>query len=136
MKQSLNYIAFGHVQAGIDLSQITRDSIREEEGVLYIDLPLPRITDVGVNLRKQLFYQVGHGFTDLAPDAPALSLKLWTTALVDSVCEAGILEAVNKQAAAIALPLVSQIVGTPVFFVDHPIGNDYVCQETWVGIWE
>lgn len=106
----LLYVAVGDVQAGIDLSQITNESIREEGDTIYIQLPPPQIMDVSLDPRESLVYDYDRGILNLGPDAPNLQREAelkGEAELLHYACRSGIMEDANRQAVTVVEALVS-----------------------------
>lgn len=103
-RSTLLYVAYGEVRAGIDLSQITPESMREEDegDRLVVTLPAPQILDKKVDVERSKIYDYDRGFLNLGPDTTPELVTFAQRQTLDkillSACEQGILKRANDQA--------------------------------------
>jgi len=100
---TLLYIAYGEVRAGIDLSQLTRESVQVmEDGALTIQLPPPQILDSKIDVNRSQVYDYDRGFLGLGPDAAPelqqLAQQETLQQVVTAACAEGILQEANTRA--------------------------------------
>lgn len=99
---NLLYLARGEVKAGIDLSKIDDDDITLDDNTLKITLPAPEILDSKIDVTQSQVYDYNRGFLNLGPDvAPDLQTqaqRVTLKRLVESACEADILDQANQRA--------------------------------------
>lgn len=99
---SLLYLARGEVRAGIDLSKISSDNIVINKNTLTITLPPPEILDSKIDVTQSQVYDYNRGFLNLGPDvAPDLQTQAQQETLkkvIQSACDADILEQANQRA--------------------------------------
>ncbi|MFW5703926.1 MAG: DUF4230 domain-containing protein [Patescibacteria group bacterium] len=92
-------IANGQVIAGIDFSQISEDSITEEEGSITVNAPAPQIFFTRLDNEDTRVYDRTQGLltkgeTDLESEARAQA----EIVIREAACEAGILESAEESA--------------------------------------
>lgn len=108
----LLYVAYGEVQAGVDLSQLTEQSVQTSGDTIQIQLPPPKILNSKIDVNKSQVYDYNRGFLGLGPDvAPDLQTKAQQEALqkiVQAACEADILQKASDRAKFV----VSQLLNT------------------------
>ncbi|AUC59971.1 hypothetical protein AA637_01870 [Cyanobacterium sp. HL-69] len=99
---NLLYLARGEVRAGLDLSKIDEDSIITEDNNLTITLPAPEILDSKIDVTESQVYDYDRGFLSLGPDvAPDLQTQAQRETLkkvIQSACQADILNQANEKA--------------------------------------
>lgn len=98
----LLYIAYGEVEAGIDLSKLGTDDVELTDESLTITLPPPQILDRAVDVSRSKVYDYNRGFLNLGPDvAPELQTLAQREALSKlsvAACEQDILGRANDKA--------------------------------------
>lgn len=98
----LLYIAYGEVEAGIDLSKLSADDVEITDESLTITLPPPEILDRAVDVNRSKVYDYDRGFLNLGPDAaPDLQTLAQREALSKmgvAACEQDILGRANDKA--------------------------------------
>ncbi|AFZ47026.1 hypothetical protein Cyast_1057 [Cyanobacterium stanieri PCC 7202] len=99
---NLLYLARGEVRAGIDLSKMDDDDITVDGNTLIITLPSPEILDSKIDVNQSQVYDYNRGFLNLGPDvAPDLQTQAQRVTLkrvIESACEADILNQANQRA--------------------------------------
>lgn len=110
----LLYIAHGEVQAGVDLSQLTAQSVQTlptSGDTIQIQLPPPKILNSKIDVTKSQVYDYNRGFLGLGPDvAPELQTKSQQEALqkiVQAACEEGILQKASDRAKFVVTQLLN-----------------------------
>lgn len=107
----LLYIARGEIRAGIDLSQLTDSDIKITPDGIEINLPPAKILDSKIDVNHSRVYDYHRGFLNLGPDvAPQLQTLAQRKTLVDIVntaCQADILEQTNIKAKEAIIQLLS-----------------------------
>ncbi|HEY9878484.1 MAG TPA: DUF4230 domain-containing protein [Leptolyngbyaceae cyanobacterium] len=122
----LLYIAYGEVRAGVDLSEITADSIELDEATsrIRVLLPAPRILDSKLDLSRSNVFDYDRGFLGLGPDnAPQLQTVAQQEALgkiVESACVQNILQEANTRAELTVRQLLSTAGFATVEVVTQP----------------
>ena len=108
---NLLYLAYGEVRAGVDLSDISADSVQLDQSSVRITLPPPRILDSKLDLNRSDVYDYDRGFLGLGPDnAPDLQDMAQQEALqkiVEAACSKGILTEANNRAKLTVAQLLS-----------------------------
>jgi hypothetical protein len=98
----LLYVAYGEVQAGVDLSQLTAENLQTSGNSIQIQLPPPKILNSKIDVTKSQVYDYNRGFLGLGPDvAPNLQAKAQQEALqkiVLAACEEGLLQKASDRA--------------------------------------
>lgn len=109
----LLYVAYGEVRAGVDLSQITADSIRLDPATSSLEITLPpaKILDSKLDLSRSNVFDYDRGFLGLGPDnAPQLQELAQQEALakiVQAACSESILQEANSRAELAVRQLLS-----------------------------
>ncbi|PZV05640.1 MAG: DUF4230 domain-containing protein [Leptolyngbya sp.] len=107
----LLYVAYGEVQAGVDLSQLTQQSVQTSGDTIQIQLPPPKILNSKIDVNKSQVYDYNRGFLGLGPDvAPDLQTKAQQEALqkiVQAACEEGILQKASDRAKFVVTQLLN-----------------------------
>lgn len=101
-RSSLLYVAYGEVRAGIDLSEIKPENVRQQGDRLIVQLPAPEILDKKIDVGRSQVYDYDRGFLNLGPDtAPelqTLAQRQTLDKIVISACDQGILQLANERA--------------------------------------
>ncbi|MEX0268512.1 DUF4230 domain-containing protein [Leptolyngbyaceae cyanobacterium UHCC 1019] len=107
----LLYVAYGEVQAGVDLSQLTEQSVQASGDTMQIQLPPPKLLNSKIDVNKSQVYDYNRGFLGLGPDvAPDLQTKAQQEALqkiVQAACEEGILQKASDRAKFVVTQLLN-----------------------------
>lgn len=107
----LLYVAYGEVQAGVDLSQLTEQSVQTSGDTIQIQLPPPKILNSKIDVTKSQVYDYNRGFLGLGPDvAPDLQAKAQQEALqkiVQTACEERILQKASDRAKFVVTQLLN-----------------------------
>lgn len=107
----LLYIAYGEVEAGVDLSQLTAANVQVTGDRVQITLPPPQILDSKIDVNRSNVYDYNRGFLGLGPDvAPELQGMAQQEALkkvVTSACEDGILQRASDRARFVVTQLLN-----------------------------
>jgi hypothetical protein len=105
-------VAVGHISAGIDLSQLTAQSVTQETGVLRVQLPPPALQECFLN--EQLSYVISQDTGVFAQELPELSSEARRYALAqfrDNALNEGILNEANTQAQTVLTELLRATAG-------------------------
>jgi hypothetical protein len=97
------YIAYGEVEAGIDLSQLTTENVKiAAEETIYIQLPAPQILDAKIDVTRSRIYDYDRGIFNLGPNTAAelqtLAQRTTLKKIVAGACEQGLLDEANDRA--------------------------------------
>lgn len=107
----LLYIAYGQVQAGVDLSQIAATDVQTTGDSIQIQLPPARILDSKVDVNRSSVYDYDRGFLNLGPDtAPELQTaaqRKALTTIVQTACEDGVLQRAGDRAKQVVTRLLN-----------------------------
>jgi len=107
----LLYIAYGKVQAGVDLSQIAAADVQTTGNRIQIQLPPPRILDSKIDVNRSSVYDYNRGFLNLGPDtAPELQTaaqRKALTTIVQAACDDGVLQRAGDQAKQVVTRLLN-----------------------------
>lgn len=109
----LLYVAYGEVRAGVDLGEITADSIEIDPVTsrIRVTLPPPRVLDSKLDLSRSNVFDYDRGFLGLGPDnAPQLQELAQQQALgkiVEAACGENILQEANSRAELTVTQLLS-----------------------------
>jgi hypothetical protein len=107
----LLYVAYGEVQAGVDLSEITEQSVQTSDDMIQIQLPSPKLLNSKIDVTKSQVYDYNRGFLGLGPDvAPDLQTKAQQEALqkiVQVACDEGILQKASDRAKFVVTQLLN-----------------------------
>lgn len=117
-------VAVGHVNAGIDLSQITADNITLDGSTLILQLPPPQLQDCFLNEQQSYVISRDTGlFARPAPNMDVEARRYAVRQFRDMALEAGILDDVQIQSAAALQEFLSlvdpenieqvQVIGAP-----------------------
>ncbi len=121
----LLYVAHGEVQAGVDLSQLTEQSVQTSGDTIQIQLPPPKILNSKIDVTKSQVYDYNRGFLGLGPDvAPDLQTKAQQEALqkiVQAACEAGLLQKASDRAKFVVTQLLNTASYKSVAIVAQPV---------------
>jgi hypothetical protein len=121
----LLYVAYGEAQAGVDLSQLTEQSVQTSGDTIQIQLPPPKILNSKIDVTKSQVYDYNRGFLGLGPDvAPDLQAKAQQEALqkiVQSACDAGILQKASDRAQLVVTQLLNTAGYKAVTVVAQPV---------------
>jgi hypothetical protein len=111
----LLYIAHGQVRAGVDLSQISPESIVVEGDRLRLKLPAPKLLDSKVDVNRSSVYDYNRGNLGLGPDVgttlQTLAQQKALTKIVETACSEGILNKASERAKFV----VGQLVKVPPY---------------------
>jgi hypothetical protein len=111
-KTNLLYIAYGEVQAGVDLEELAAaDVVTNEAGTqITLTLPPPRVLDRKIDVARSNVYEYSRGFLNLGPDrAPELQQMAQNEALAKieaAACEQDILGQANERAELVVTQLL------------------------------
>lgn len=98
----LIYIAYGEVEAGIDLSQLDAQDITLTENQITVKLPPPEILDSEIDLERSKVYHYDRGVLNFGPDAAhqlqTLAQKTTLEKIVTAACEQDILGQASDRA--------------------------------------
>lgn len=103
------YLAVGEVRAGIDLSEITANSINMKSGKIHVTLPAPTVIDRKLDIESSTIYDITkttfgpNNKEALLQEAERQSLR----AMVKAACSHGILNDANNQAKSIVKQILS-----------------------------
>jgi hypothetical protein len=107
----LLYIAYGEVQAGVDLEQLQPQDVVVKGEMIQIRLPPPRILDAKIDVTRSQVYDYDRGLLGLGPDvAPDLQTSAERQALekiVATACREGVLQKANERAQQVVSQLLS-----------------------------
>lgn len=107
----LLYIAYGEVQAGVDLSQLTPENVQIRGDQIQLRLPPPKILDSKIDVNKSQVYDYNRGMLGLGPDvAPELQSLAQQKALqkiTAAACSNGLLEKASDRARLVVTQLLS-----------------------------
>lgn len=92
-------VAIGHVNAGIDMGEITEEDVRIDGDTLYITLPPPSLHDCFLNEQASYVMSRDSGvFARNAPDLDTAARQFALQQFRDMALEAGILDEVQVEA--------------------------------------
>ena len=124
----LLYVAYGEVQAGVDLSQLTEQNVQMNDETIQIQLPPPKILNSKIDVTKSQVYDYNRGFLGLGPDvAPDLQTKAQQEALqkiVQAACEEGILQKASDRAKFVVTQLLNTAGYKAATVVAQPIQTE------------
>jgi hypothetical protein len=107
----LLYIAYGEVEAGIDLSQLSENQVTIDQNKVKVTLPSPQILDTKIDVNRSRVYDYDRGFLNLGPDtAPrlqTLAQQKTLTKILTTACQQGILQEANQRAEIAVTQLLS-----------------------------
>jgi Protein of unknown function (DUF4230) len=110
-KTKLLYIAYGEVQAGVDLSQIKPENVQTSGESIRIQLPAPKILNQKIDVNKSQVYDYNRGFMGLGPDAaPTLQSLAQQEALKKiqaAACEGELLKHASDRAKLVVTQLLN-----------------------------
>jgi Protein of unknown function (DUF4230) len=110
-KTKLLYIAYGEVQAGVDLSQIQPENVQTNGDSIRIQLPAPKILNQKIDVTKSQVYDYDRGFMGLGPDAaPELQSLAQQEALRKiqaAACEGEVLKHASDRAKLVVTQLLN-----------------------------
>lgn len=119
----LLYVAYGEVLAGVDLSQLTEQSVQTSGDTIQIQLPPPKILNSKIDVTKSQVYDYNRGFLGLGPDvAPDLQARAQQEALQKimlAACEAGLLQKASDRAKFVVAQLLNTA-GYKAVTIDMP----------------
>ena len=128
-KTNLLYVAYGEVQAGVDLEELsTADVVASQTGnSIRLVLPPPKLLDTKIDVERSNVYDYDRGFFNLGPDrAPQLQDLAEKEALVKierAACEQGILDQANDRASLVITQLLQVAGFTEVTIETTPSAN-------------
>ncbi|NWG17931.1 MAG: DUF4230 domain-containing protein [Chloroflexi bacterium] len=119
-------VAVGHVNAGIDLGQITADDITQDGSILIVRLPPPQLQDCFVNEQDSYIAALNTGlFSRSASELVIEGRRFAVRQFRDQALAEGILDAVQTQTQAVLQNLIATIApNTPVRLVITPPDAD------------
>jgi Protein of unknown function (DUF4230) len=130
-KTKLLYIAYGEVQAGVDLSQIKPENVQTSGESIRIQLPAPKILNQKIDVNRSQVYDYNRGFMGLGPDAaPQLQSLAQQEALKKiqaAACEGDLLNHASDRAKLVVSQLLSTA-GYKTITVDVPATNVDSCK--------
>lgn len=101
-RDKLTIVVVGHINAGIDLSQLSEQDIQLEGGVLTLRLPPPRLQDCFLNESESYVVSRETGlFASPAPNLDTEARRFAVREFRDAAIEKGILQAANEQASTV-----------------------------------
>jgi hypothetical protein len=107
----LLYVAYGEVQAGVDLSQLTDQNVQVIDEAIRIQLPPPKILNSKIDVTKSQVYDYNRGFLGLGPDVgPDLQARAQQEALQKiglAACEEGFLQKASDRARFVVTQLLN-----------------------------
>lgn len=107
----LLYVAYGEVQAGVDLSQLSEQSVQTSGDTIQVQLPPSKILNSKIDVTKSQVYDYNRGFLGLGPDvAPDLQTKAQQEALqkiVQAACDEGLLQKASDRAKFVVTQLLN-----------------------------
>lgn len=110
-KTKLLYIAQGEVKAGVDLSQITSDSVQVSGDTVQLQLPVAQILDQKIDVARSQVYDYDRGFLglgpDTAPDLQSLAQQEALKKIVAAACEQGLLQKASDRAKFVVTQLLT-----------------------------
>jgi hypothetical protein len=99
---TLLYIAYGEVEAGVDLSSLRPEDVTVLGDTLQITLPPPRVLDQKIDVSRSKVYDYNRGFLGLGPDvAPELqdfAQRETLNKITEAACQQGILQMASDRA--------------------------------------
>lgn len=108
-KTKLLYIAYGEIKAGVDLRQITAESVQSTGDRIHIQLPAAQILDKKIDINRSQVYDYNRGFLGLGPDSgPNLQTLAQQEALkqiATAACEEGLLQRASDRAKLVVTQL-------------------------------
>lgn len=132
-KTNLLYVAYGEVQAGVNLEEIsTADVTTSEEGKrVKLVLPPPQLLDSKIDVERSNVYDYSRGFLNLGPDrAPQLQELAQKEALVKierAACEQDILGQASDRAELVVTQLLKSAGFEEVTVETSPVAST-VCE--------
>ena len=119
----LLYIAYGEVQAGVDLAELKPTHIQTTERGVQVQLPAAQLVDQKIDVDRSQVYDYNRGFLGLGPDTgPALQSLAQREALqkiAAAACEEGILQKASDRAQLVVTQLL-QAAGQQTVQVESP----------------
>ena len=107
----LLYIAYGEVQAGVDLEQLQPQDVVVKGEMIQIRLPPPRILDAKIDVTRSQVYDYNRGLLglgpDVAPDLQTLAERQALKKIVATACQEGVLQKANERAQQVVSQLLS-----------------------------
>jgi len=107
----LLYVARGEVRAGVDLQDLTPDSVRLGSEQVVVQLPAPEILDSKIDVTASRVYDYDRGFLNLGPDVGPqlqdLAARETLERIVASACAEGLLEDASDRAELTVQQLLS-----------------------------
>ncbi|MGC1218029.1 MAG: DUF4230 domain-containing protein [Phormidesmis sp.] len=128
-KTNLLYVAYGEVQAGVDLEDLTTADVTtsEQGNAITLVLPAPELLDTKIDVERSNVYDYNRGLLNLGPDrAPELQALAEREALVKierAACEQGILDQANDRAALVVTQLLKVAGFTDITVETTPSAN-------------
>ncbi len=124
----LLYIAYGEVQAGVDLSQLSNGNVQVTGESIQVQLPPPRILDSKIDVNRSNVYDYNRGILGLGPDvAPELQKLAQQEALkkvVEAACADGLLTRASDRAQLVVTQLLNTAGYKDVSVEVHPPSAD------------
>lgn len=110
--EQLLMVAVGHVDAGIDLSQLTEENVSVQDDKLTVTLPEPELTNCILNEQQSYVVSQSSGiFARNAPNMDTEARRYAVRIFRDMALEARILDDVYSRANDILTPLIDAISG-------------------------
>jgi len=126
----LLYIAYGEVQAGVDLSQLKPENVQVVGDTIRLQLPPPRVLNSKIDVKRSNVYDYNRGMLGLGPDvAPELQSLAQQEALkqiVASACTNGLLQKASDRAKLVVTQLLNTA-GYKTVTVETQVSKTQVC---------
>jgi hypothetical protein len=110
-KTKLLYIAYGEVQAGVNLSQLTTDHVQVTGDSIQVQLPAAQILDKKIDVNRSQVYDYDRGFLGLGPDSgpqlQALAQQEALRKITAAACEQGLLQRASDRAQLVVTQLLN-----------------------------
>lgn len=110
-KTKLLYIAHGEVKAGVDLSQLTAQSVQVVNDSIQIQLPPAQVLDKKIDVNRSQVYDYNRGMLGLGPDVgpelQALAQQEALKKITAAACEEGLLQKASDRAKFVVTQLMN-----------------------------
>ena len=129
-KSQLVYVAVGHVQAGINLKDITPSMVEESVGKITVTLPMVTILNVQLNLdrSKTFSYSKDMFAEDNATKLHEKAQKAAQESILKDACDNGILKTATEQSQFVVKNLLSIVAPTGVVIKVKPAPYEPTCE--------
>ena len=116
----MEYQAYGEVMTGIDLSKISEWDVTVSNDLVTVNLPAPEILSVAIDVDRSYIANIEEPFFALSDPDPRLvdyAQEEAKQAILEDVCEQGILEEANVHAVEVLQKLLENTNPLPVRIV-------------------